>query len=293
MTEEHTRPSILVVEDDANARTALAELLEHLGHEVVTACDGLSGLELARTGSFDLVITDLRMPRLDGLAMIAKLRELAAHADTPIVLLSALNDPVQRASALDLGADDFLSKPVVLDELLARVRLHLRHGSRSRELRDRAVVDELTGVLNRRGSRDLLERELRRVERSGAPLTALLIDIDGFKAINDERGHASGDRVLKQVARNLALDIRAHDRVGRWGGDEFIVILPETDALEARQLVHRLRAAVLPVRISIGAATAQAADSVESMLDRADAAMYVDKASRASESMRSGTTRTA
>ncbi len=275
--EEPARSSILIVEDDPSSRIALAELLGELGYEVETACDGLEALDCALRCPFNLVITDLRMPRLDGLALIKRLRELPTHLDLPVILLSGLDDPVQRAGALDRGADDFLTKPVVLDELLARVRLHLRHGERSRELQLRAVVDELTGVLNRRGVYEVLERELHRSERSGAPLTTLVVDIDDFKAINDTRGHAAGDRVLRQVARALSLDLRAHDRVGRWGGDEFLVVLPDTDALAAGRLVERLRRAVLPVRISIGGADAQPGDSVESLVARADSAMYRDK----------------
>jgi two-component system chemotaxis response regulator CheY len=280
MTHDQHRPCILVAEDDPSSRAALAELLAELGYEVKTARDGLEGLEWALQSSLDLVITDLQMPRLDGLALIQRLRELPAHMDVPLILLSGLNDPLQRAGALDRGADDFLTKPVEIDELLARVRLHLRHGSRSRELQLRAVFDELTGVLNRRGTHETLEREVHRSERNKAALSVLLIDLDGFKAINDSRGHAAGDRVLKHVGRKLTLELRAHDRVGRWGGDEFLIILPDTDRVAAGCLAGRLRSALLPIQISIGAADARPGDSVESLVARADSAMYADKAAR-------------
>src|SRR5690606_28563638 len=145
----------------------------------------------------------------------------SATRDVPIILLSAIANSQRKVRGLDQGADDFLEKPVDVDELLARIRMHLRHDARQRELLERSRYDAVTSVLSRGAIEAELERELKRSSRSGLPVSVLMIDIAHFKRFNDRYGHAVGDEALLSVAEKLVSLLRATDQVGRYGGDEF------------------------------------------------------------------------
>jgi two-component system cell cycle response regulator len=276
--------TILVVEDDATTREAMAALLRDDGHVVVTASDGVAALAAVEQSPPDLVISDVRMPRGDGFHLVRRLRALPRSVNIPILLVSALGDPARKAAGLDLGADDFIAKPVDTTELLARVRAHLRQVRRREELERRAIIDPLTGVVNRRGIYGVLQKEEQRARRGGTPLSVLMIDIDRFKALNDRYGHQAGDTALRYVAAALADAVRIADHVGRCGGDEFLVVLAGTDAPDASALAQRLRNLRLPalalgeeevpITISIGAATLRPDDTIDAMVERADREMY-------------------
>jgi two-component system cell cycle response regulator len=281
---------ILLVEDEARARDAMAVLLADAGYRVTAVADGVAALGAARRDPPALVISDVMMPRGDGFDLVRWLRARATTAHVPILLMSAISEPERRARGLDLGADDFVAKPVNLGELLARVRVHLRHAHDREALQRRSLIDPLTGVLNRGGIGDELHRELHRARRNGTALSVLMIDIDRFKALNDLHGHLVGDAVLRHVARAIAEAVRVVDHVGRYGGDEFVVVLPGAGADAARVLADRLRRLRFPhdpiaaddpieVSVSIGAATLRGDDSTRSLLERADQAMYRSKRS--------------
>jgi diguanylate cyclase (GGDEF)-like protein len=280
-----THDHILLVDDDRVALDALASLLRDEGYNVTTATDGAAALATIAHAPPAMVISDVQMPRSDGYQLVRRLRADRTTKHVPILLLSALGQPARRVIGLDLGADDFLSKPVDFGELLARVRVHLRHAHDREALERQSLVDPLTGVLNRRGIHGVLVRELARVARTPAPLSVLMVDVDRFKRINDEHGHAVGDTVLRHVARALEDTVRAADHVGRYGGDEFLVVLADADAADAALLVDRLRERGLPplaveggadllVSVSLGVATLQPDESVDELVARADAAMY-------------------
>jgi two-component system cell cycle response regulator len=271
---------ILVVEDNAAQRLGMKRLLEQSGYEVAVAGDGLEALTLIDQGAPDVVIADVHMPRCDGIEMTQRLRRLTA--DLPVILVSAVSDTSSRVRGLDAGASDFVSKPLDVGELLARVRAQLRQSRRAHDLLHRSRYDALTCVLNRAAIVEELARELKLIERNGAALSLLLIDVDDFKAVNDTQGHPAGDEVLTRLARALEHTVRATDRVGRIGGDEFLVVLPECDASAAASLIQRLRStwrAEAPgeIGLSIGATTATASTPVEVVVRLADEAMYRDK----------------
>jgi diguanylate cyclase (GGDEF)-like protein len=280
-----TIPHILVVEDEPTARDAMSTLLVGEGYRVTAVSDGVAAFDAARRDPPSIVISDIQMPRSDGFDLVKRLRAQHATAHVPIMLMSALSAPNRRVRGLDLGADDFLPKPIDFGELLARVRGHLRRAADREALERRALLDPLTGVLNRRGIMAELQRELHRARRYATPLSVLMIDVDRFKALNDTHGHQAGDTVLRHVASSLAAAVRTVDHVGRFGGDEFLVVLPDTDAAAAGALAGRLRSLRLPrlaipsaaeidVTVSIGAATATSDETVQQLLERADQAMY-------------------
>lgn len=276
-------PTILVVDDDDCTRDALAELLVAEGYPVVSAAstaEAITAIDQARPA---LILSDVCMPGPDGLELIARVRARVDTAHTPILLVSAIDDHDRRIAALDLGANDFIAKPVDPRELLARVRVQLRQIRHEGELERHAMTDPLTGVLNHRGLYALLRRERERALRTRQPLSVLLVDIDRFKSVNDHHGHQTGDTLLRHVAASLVRAVRTIDEVGRVGGDEFVVVLPGTDAAAAGTLCARLLAlrprlatddGDLVVTLSIGAATLDGEESAETLLDRADRRMY-------------------
>jgi diguanylate cyclase (GGDEF)-like protein len=279
---------ILLVEDDEDARVALTLLLEHHGYSVRGATNGHLGLAEAARKAPDLVITDLSMPGLTGLEMLAQFRKLPALADVPIMVVSGQRDVNNRVAGFDLGADDFLSKPVQVDDLLARIRRLLVRSERVHEVARLSMVDELTGVLNRRGIGNFFARELERTASVDSAVAVMLVDLNDFKRINDVWGHAAGDTMLCAVTRRLQDALRATDRVGRLGGDEFVAVLAQVDHAGCEELAKRVRQispvllelapeTILQVGLSIGIAAAQPNELLEDLLARADAAMYLDK----------------
>ncbi len=281
-------PRVLVVDDEAASRRGYELLLQMSGYHVVTAKSGTEALERIREHDFDLVISDVNMPDGDGFELTRRLRAESATRDLPIILLSAVADSARRVSGLDRGADDFLEKPVDVNELLARVRVHVRHAQRNRELVEQSRFDALTGVLSRRAIDEELDREIKRAERSRLPVSVLMIDINDFKSFNDRHGHIVGDEAVRLVAQKLRAIVRDTDHVGRYGGDELLVVLPDTDADAANALHDRVylewrkhppmpRGIADPVLISVGAATAVGPTTREALVAVADARMYADK----------------
>jgi diguanylate cyclase (GGDEF)-like protein len=281
---------ILVVEDDPDVREALVDLLQAHGYIVDSARDGAEAYTKAADEPPALVLSDVMMPGVDGYELVSKLRELPETADVPIILLSAIRDPERKVRGLDLGADDYLSKPTHSEELLARVRVHLRHAHRQQLLARRSLIDPLTGTLNRRGILSVLRRERERALASGAPLSVLMLDVDGFKHLNDTYGHRTGDAVLRALAQAIVEAVRVVDHVGRLGGDEFVIAVPD-GPIAASGLAARLSVLDLPeievedarirVHVSVGVATLRPDDSIDDLLERADDAMYQRKRHRA------------
>lgn len=281
------RTSILLVEDDSDLQDLVRTALEREGYDVVTADGGRDGLLQAQEARFDLVLSDVAMAQGDGFTFVSELRSLGLR-DLPVILMSAQHDTDRRVSGLSLGADDFLPKPLAVDELLARVKAHLRRSGRLAELARDSLHDPLTKLLNRRGFAEVFKSHAALLRRRPGALSLLMIDLDDFKEVNDDYGHTAGDRVLVEVGRALSQAVRVSDRVGRLGGDEFVILLPEADADIARALCTRIhalcpiRVAVsndveLAVELSLGAATAELDEPLDALIARADAAMYSEK----------------
>jgi diguanylate cyclase (GGDEF)-like protein len=283
-----SRRDILLIEDNPEAREALAMLLEHHGYSVRCAENGAVALEEASRRPPDLVITDMEMPVLSGLELLQQFRGLPALADIPVIMVSAHHDITARVAGLDLGADDFVAKPVNLDELLARVRRQLLRSDRQREMARQSMVDSLTGVLNRTGLTNFFSRELEQPRLPGLTVAVMMVDLNDFKSVNDTWGHAAGDTALCAVACALQDALRAHDRVGRMGGDEFAIVLPGVRSeycIELTQRVRQISPIVidlipgdgLRVGLSLGLASAEPGETFAAVLARADEAMYEDK----------------
>jgi len=287
-TAETPPPLILVVEDEPGAREALGLLLRDAGYRVELACDGADALDRVEIETPDLVISDVKMPGIDGFQLAQRLSSSHRDDHVPLILVSAFGEPRRRVHGMDVGADDYLVKPIDIDDLLARIRVQLRTANRQRELARRARVDELTQVLNRRGIMKVLAEEMTWAEQSGTPLSVVLVDVNDFKRINDCYGHAVGDVVLRRVAQALVAQVRDSDQVGRLGGDEFLVVVTGEDAESAARMVRRLgdlrdlpsiQAVGIEHEVSVaaGAATALPGDTPDQLIARADLEMFHDK----------------
>ncbi len=284
------RPRLLVVEDEADQRDALAALLE-TDYQVATARDGEEGVRVARADPPDLVLMDLVMPRMDGFAALEALRGDHRTAEVPVIFVSARGDDVTRVKGLDLGAVDFLAKPFSERELKARIERTLRLSRRQTQLRQLAQTDTLTGLANLRAFRARLDEEVKRAGRYGTPLTCVMADMDHLKPLNDELGHAAGDRAIAAVADVVRTELRETDFASRYGGDEFVVLLPHTTPSEGRvfaeRVCKRLRETTLEVtgkRLALAASFGVADlgpgapdEAAEEMVRRADEALYAAK----------------
>jgi diguanylate cyclase (GGDEF)-like protein len=245
------RPRVLVTDDDHDAREALLEVLQP-ECEVLTAADGEQAVAMVREEHPDLVLMDLSMPRLDGLQALERLRSDPATAEVPVIFVSARGEASMKARALDLGAVDYLQKPFSNRELRARVERTLRLARSQTALRELAQTDPLTGLANLRAFRTRLEDEVKRARRYRTPLTCVMADMDQLKPINDELGHTAGDRAIAAVASVIRGELRETDFGARYGGDEFVLLLPHTGADEGRILADRICARLRETALEVG-----------------------------------------
>jgi two-component system cell cycle response regulator len=288
---------ILIADDDVLSRRMLELTLQKLGHEVIVVADGAEALQqLSVADSPRLAILDWVMPELDGLEVCRYLRK-RQDPYVYVILLTAKSEHKDIVTAFDADVDDFLGKPFDASELRARLRsgariLELQEGllRSQEELRRQATHDHLTGTLTRRAVVHQLDLELRRAARDGSSIAVLLADLDHFKRVNDEYGHSAGDAVLLEAAARMRSVLRGHEAIGRYGGEEFLIVLPNCGPSEAASVAARAclalsttpieaAANMLRTTMSVGVATASiGADCARSLVDRADQALYRAKA---------------
>ena len=288
---------VLVVEKSRFTTQRLSEYLGEADHEVVCAETGERALELGRAQQFDLVIVGIDLGGEDGLRLCSQFRSQEETRHLPLLLLLEDMDLPRLAKGLDLGVTDYLVKPLDRGELLARVRTQVRRRRYHDRLRERiqtsmsmAFTDSLTGLYNRRYLMTHLDRKLMGIAETGKPVSVMLFDVDHFKAVNDTHGHGVGDDVLVKLAEVASDNLRSVDLVARLGGEEFVVVMPESNAATAIQVAERLCAQVaestidlpdgtpLSVTISIGVATSETAEEMaDDLIERADGALYTAK----------------
>jgi diguanylate cyclase (GGDEF)-like protein len=301
MGEEPTAPlgRILVVDDNLDNVEIIATRLRFRGYEVEEATDGADALARVRQRPPDLILLDVMLPDIDGYEISRRIKGDPLMPFTPIILVTARDSTQDKVAGLDAGADDYLTKPINFPELEARVRSMLRIKrlqdeleDKNRELERLSVSDGLTSLFNHRHIHDLLHDEFERASRNNTPISLAMIDFDHFKLVNDNYGHLAGDRVLMQVADLLRATTREVDRLGRFGGEEFMVILPATAIEESVVFLERLRREVArhdfqvgrsePIHMTVSAGVASYphpfVSSKDSLLRLADEALYAAKA---------------
>ncbi len=291
--------SILIIDDNRAIRQQIRETLAdtELFDSYHEAGDGIEGFKALLSESIDIILCDLEMPGMDGfkfLRMVASREELI---DIPVIMLTSHEEQEAKIRGLEAGASDYVTKPFFPAELLARVKVQLKLKSlqdslkeSNRQLKELSQTDALTGLANRRRLMDILAVEFERSRRNDTPFSLLMIDLDHFKNINDNYGHQEGDVVLSSLAELMMSHLRQYDTAARFGGEEFSLVLPETDPVEAAGVAERIRKEIsnmsfsgaiakLKITASIGVATSPnpKVNHAEDLLRVADDALYEAK----------------
>jgi diguanylate cyclase (GGDEF)-like protein len=302
---------VLLVDDDRAMRMLLQEMLNAAGHQVTVASNGIEALKILENERPQLIITDWVMPEMDGITLCRELRAKAENRSIYVILMTAYESPGKLLEAFEAGADDYVYKPITpkmffarlgaaqrvvqLQEDLAADREQLLRYSNELAIANerlllQALTDSLTGLHNRRFAMERLEQEWALTKRGGRALSCLMVDVDHFKLINDRHGHQVGDEALKRVATVLKKAARTEDVVCRYGGEEFLVICPDTKLADAFQCAERLRLSVeaqtlklpdgneLKMTVSIGLTEKQDAfNSLAVLLNQVDKNLYAAK----------------
>lgn len=289
---------ILAAEDNLIFQSMLRNMLTKWGYDVVNAANGTEAWEILQSEDAPrLAILDWMMPGLDGVEVCRRLRASGREPYIYVLLLTARTESVDLVEGMEAGADDYLRKPLNTMELRARLRAGRRIVELQEQLlmarealRQQATHDGLTGLLNRSALMEILHKELARSNREDQPLSVLLVDLDHFKQINDEYGHLVGDAVLREASARMKSAIRRYDSIGRYGGEEFLVVLPGCDAAGGAAQAERLRLALarrpfpiggqaITVTCSIGCTLCSgvAPGDADSLVREADEALYAAK----------------
>jgi len=284
--EARARHSILSVDDDEDVLALLHEIVSSLGHDSSTAADGVDAIEKLNEQHFDIVITDINMPRMDGTELIRKI--CAEHEDIDVIAVTGYHNNYSYTDVIEAGASDFIAKPFNVNELEAKINRILRERTQREQLKHLSLRDGLTGLYNRRHFDENIKREAGRAFRQHYGLYLLLIDVDNFKNYNDRYGHQQGDKVLKELAHIMMLHIRENvDSCYRYGGDEFAVIIPHANLEQAVMVAERLRTRyndckLEPTSLSIGIASLEGSietmeENIQQLLLNADRNLYAAK----------------
>ena len=249
---------VLLVEDDPLQANITKRSLQKTGYEVLWAQDGISAIKIVKTAALDIILLDVIMPGMDGYEVCRWLKLDESTRGIPVIMLTVKKEVTDKVSGLRVGADDYLPKPYNELELNARIYASLRTKGLQDELRKKnqqlekllgrlehmAVTDELTGLYNRRRFYEILRKEFDRAKRYSTPFSLVMFDIDHFKKINDNFGHLTGDTVLKEFSNILRKNVREHDTASRYGGEEFMVLLPGIERKDAGILAEHLRKSI-------------------------------------------------
>lgn len=294
---------ILLVEDDKLQATITKDYLESKGFEVIWTDSGKNAIKIAKTQPVELILLDFILPDISGNEVCRLLKHMETTKAIPIIALTIKSSTDEKVAGLYAGADDYLPKPYSEKELTARIFSTLRTKALQDELRRMnlqlvevlsrveilAITDSLTELPNRRHFENILEKEFNKSLRYQSPTSCLMIDIDNFKNVNDECGHHVGDICLKEIANIIQNCLRKVDTIARWGGEEFIILLPQTKKENALTLASRILTAVssnkfssfpkqITISIGISGVPESSIDTTEKLINTADLAMYEAKA---------------
>jgi len=244
------RETILIIEDEEDIRALLSGLLESEGYHIITACNGREGIKRFQEHNPDLVLTDIRMPVMDGIEVLREIK--AKESDTEVIILTGHSDEATAIDCLRLGAYDYFCKPLedidvlftAVERVLEKRSLELKNRSLVKQLEELSIRDSLTGLYNYRHLQVCLDDEINRSRRYDHSFFILMIDADHFKNVNDTYGHLFGDHVLKKLGDLINGELRSTDRLFRYGGEEFLVIMNEISKSEVVKVFNRQMAAI-------------------------------------------------
>ncbi len=301
--------SIVIVDDMPDNLRLLTAILTEYGYKVRPAPNGTRALATICKEPPDLILLDIMMPDMNGYEVCEHLKADDRTKDIPVIFLSALNEVFDKVKAFNTGGVDYISKPFQIEEVLVRVNTHLMIRAQqktlllqNKELMKKSTLiaeqkeklellaanDFLTGLSNRRDFLEKAQREEKRFKRTNSPFALIILDIDHFKHVNDTYGHECGDKVLVDVARVLEKTLRAHDLLARWGGEEFVCLITETEVEGAKSAAEKVRSAIetnayswndvqVSVTVTLGLSMYDGSGSIEECLSHADTALYQGK----------------
>lgn len=287
--------NILVVDDNLELIELMANILQTTPHRVHTATNGKQALDILDENSVDIMIVDWMMPEMSGIELVKTIREQFKETFIYIIMLTARSTPDDKYKGLESGVDEYLAKPVYPREILARLAIAERIVQHERTLKRNlehmeglATHDQLTGIYNRSHFLAQVQPLYARMQQNPQPMTILMIDLDGFKQVNDLYGHLVGDEVLRTIAGRLKDNLRQTDYLGRYGGEEFIAALPQCELQQAIGIAERVREAIqqdwivvdeheVRVTASIGVAVSNGEIDLMKLIERADKALYEAK----------------
>jgi diguanylate cyclase (GGDEF)-like protein len=276
--EPGQKKSILIVDDDIDILTTLKRMIEKFGYSCQTSADGIDAIKKINCEQFDVVIADIKMPKMDGMELLRRIKN--EHPDIDVIMITGLGHEYTYTQVIKEGATDFISKPFSSDELEAKLHRIMREKKLKEELLYLSIRDSLTGLFNRRHFYHTLKIEMERAKRQKRALSLILIDIDNFKDYNDSFGHLEGDRVLDLLAKILRSSLRHNvDSAYRYGGDEFGAILIETDLRQAEKIGERIREIykkknIGDTTLSLGICEYKEQYDVETFVKNTDDALY-------------------
>ncbi len=273
---------ILIVDDSAEVLEKTRDLLTQVGYNVTACHCGEDALEFLKDNRVDLVILDVNMPNMNGYEVCLRIRQTYALDDLPVIFLTTREDTDSVSKGFRSGASDFVSKNALSDILLARVNVHIRLSRSLRYLRDISLTDDMTGCFNRRHGMNSLREWFARNKRYGTQFSLIYFDVNGLKVVNDLYGHQAGDLLLRSVVSAAKGILRESDLLFRMGGDEFMVICPETDKKGAFTCVNRMQKAISAItivntKVSFAYGVAHSSEDykeMDDMLHSADVSMY-------------------
>lgn len=295
--------SVVVVEDEADIRELISYILESRGYQTISFENPVKAMAHLASHPVDIIVSDVMMPEMDGIEFCSQIKN--KNKNTYFILLTAKGEKSDVTNGLNIGADDYIIKPFDFTEFIARVKAgerivknHKRLVYLNEQLEKMADTDGLTRLKNRRYFITHAQKELNRARRYNHTLAVLMIDIDHFKTINDTYGHLTGDLVLKKLARVLTKHARESDIISRYGGEEFVILIPETNPRKAYFTAEKLRKVIektdftvdkntISVTVSIGLAlkTPSNDHTLETLIDKADKALYQAKNSGRNKSV--------
>jgi len=282
--------TIMIVDDTKGNIDILRQFLVKFGFKITVALNGEMALDLIPILKPDLILLDIMMPEMDGYEVCRRLKKDEDLKNIPVIFITAKGETEDVLEGFGVGAVDFIMKPFKLEEVYARVKTHLTLSAALKKLTLDSETDPLTGLFNRRTFLQKIENEAMRFKRTKKTFSILFGDIDFFKKINDTYGHSAGDDVLINISRLLIAEKREIDQVARWGGEEFLILLPETDLRGAVQLSNKIRELVsakpiiyeeqeIPVTMSFGVSQYNGDSDIEKTIDLADQRLYLAKKS--------------
>ncbi len=289
MQQQEQQPVLLLIDDSPSIHRLLGFKLKNEGLDFLAAFSGDEGLELAKSNQPSLILLDLNMPIMDGFETLHALKDDPETIEIPVIVLSGTTKPEEKVKAFELGAMDFVCKPFDIHELRVRINSAIRISRLMRMLELRAQIDGLTGLWNRAHFNERMGTELEAAQRGESEIALALCDLDKFKNLNDTFGHPAGDAVLQGFAAVLNAELRSYDIACRYGGEEFAIILPDTNLEQARSVCERVRVKIservwpnypkLSATASFGLTHigADGRTDASAFVDAADTALYAAK----------------